>query len=121
MDSFEFNKLIGALLGTVFVVFSIGLISDAIFASPAPEKPGFAIAPRKSRPTAAGGRGGRAASRSARLLATADAEGRRGGLQEMRGLPYRRKGRRQQGRPRICGASSTVRSPRMRASPIRPA
>jgi cytochrome c len=43
MDSFEINKLIGGLLGTVFVVFSIGIISDALFASPAPEKPGFAI------------------------------------------------------------------------------
>ena len=43
MDSFEFNKMIGALLGTVFFVFSISLISDAIFAAPVPEKPGFAI------------------------------------------------------------------------------
>lgn len=43
MDSFEFNKLIGGLLATVFVVFSISLASDAIFASPAPEKPGFII------------------------------------------------------------------------------
>src|SRR3954449_12791647 len=43
MDSFEINKLIGALLGTVFVVFSIGLISDGLFASPEPEKPGFEI------------------------------------------------------------------------------
>jgi cytochrome c len=43
MDSFEINKLIGGLLGTVFVVFSVGIISDALFASPTPEKPGFAI------------------------------------------------------------------------------
>jgi cytochrome c len=43
MDSFEFNKLIGALLGVVFVVFSISLMSDAIFAAPTPEKPGFLI------------------------------------------------------------------------------
>jgi len=43
MDSFEFNKLIGGLLGAVFVVFSISIVSDAIFASPAPEKPGFHI------------------------------------------------------------------------------
>jgi cytochrome c len=40
MDSFELNKLIGGLLGTVFVVFSV---SDALVASPAPEKPGYAI------------------------------------------------------------------------------
>jgi cytochrome c len=43
MDSFELNKLIGGLLGTVFVVFSVGLVSDALFASPSPEKPGFVI------------------------------------------------------------------------------
>jgi cytochrome c len=43
MDSFELNKLIGGLLGTVFVVFSVGLVSDALFASPSPEKPGFII------------------------------------------------------------------------------
>lgn len=43
MDSFEYNKLIGAFLGTVFVVFSVGIVSDAIFASPHPEKEGFII------------------------------------------------------------------------------
>lgn len=43
MDSFEINKLIGALLGTVFVVFSIALISDGLFESSAPEKPGYEI------------------------------------------------------------------------------
>ena len=43
MDSFEFNKIIGGLLGTVFVVFTIGIVSDTIFASPAPEMPGYAI------------------------------------------------------------------------------
>lgn len=43
MDSFELNKVLGALLGTVFVVFSISLVSDAIFATHSPETPGFAI------------------------------------------------------------------------------
>ena len=43
MDSNEVNKLLAGLLGTCFVVFSVGLISDGLFASPAPEKPGFAI------------------------------------------------------------------------------
>ena len=43
MDSFEFNKLIGAFLGTVFVVFSVGIVSDSIFAAPHPEKEGFVI------------------------------------------------------------------------------
>jgi len=43
MDSFEINKLLGGLLGTLFVVFSIGIVSDSIFATAAPEKPGFVI------------------------------------------------------------------------------
>jgi cytochrome c len=43
MDSFEVNKLIGAFLATVFVVFSISLASDAIFAAHPPAQPGYAI------------------------------------------------------------------------------
>lgn len=43
MDSFELNKLIGGFLATVFVVFSLSLISDAIFAAPIPEKPGYMV------------------------------------------------------------------------------
>ena len=40
MDSFELNKLIGAFLAVVFVVFSVSIVSDAIFATHAPETPG---------------------------------------------------------------------------------
>jgi len=43
MDSFELNKVIGALLAVVFVVFSVSIVSDTIFASHAPEMPGYAI------------------------------------------------------------------------------
>lgn len=56
MDSFEFNKWIGAFLGAVFVVFSVAIVSDAIFAAPHPEKEGFAIeaveAPAEGGPAA---------------------------------------------------------------------
>ena len=71
MDSFEFNKLIGALLGTVFVVFSVSIISDSIFAAPVPEKAGFTI--EAVEPEAGGG--GEAAPAEepiAVLLASAD-------------------------------------------------
>ena len=44
MDSFELNKMIGAFLATVFLVFTVTLLSDAIFASPPPEKEGYIIA-----------------------------------------------------------------------------
>ncbi|MBE7183175.1 MAG: cytochrome c family protein [Methylobacterium mesophilicum] len=40
---FEINKILGAVLGAAFMVFSVAIVSDAIFASPAPEKPGYAI------------------------------------------------------------------------------
>lgn len=43
MNSFELNKILGALLAAVFVVFSVSLLSDAIFASPPPATPGYAI------------------------------------------------------------------------------
>ncbi len=52
MDSFELNKIIGAILATVFVLFSVSIVSDAIFASHAPEKPGFII---EAAEAAAGG------------------------------------------------------------------
>ncbi len=73
MDSFEFNKLIGGLLATVFVVFSISLASDAIFASPAPEKPGFIVEAAEEAP-AGGAAEAPAAKPIAELLATADAK-----------------------------------------------
>jgi cytochrome c len=71
MDSFEINKVLGGLLGTCFVVFSIGIVSDSLFASPAPEKPGFII--EATEPA----EGGEAAAKPeakpiAELLATAD-------------------------------------------------
>lgn len=43
MNSFEANKVFGALLGTVFVLFGSSLLADGIFNSEAPEQPGFAI------------------------------------------------------------------------------
>jgi cytochrome c len=72
MDSFEFNKLIGAFLGTVFVVFSVGIISDSIFAAPHPEKEGFII--EAAEPEAAeGGEAAPAEEPIAVRLAGADA------------------------------------------------
>ncbi|MBX9453059.1 MAG: cytochrome c family protein [Mesorhizobium sp.] len=43
MDSFELNKLVGAFLAVAFVVFSVSIVSDSIFATHAPENPGYAI------------------------------------------------------------------------------
>lgn len=43
MNSFEANKIFGAVLGTVFVLFGGSLLAEVIFHSEAPERPGFAI------------------------------------------------------------------------------
>jgi len=74
MDSFEFNKIIGGLLGTVFVVFTIGIVSDTIFASPAPEKPGYAIEVAEEQDGGGEAAGGEPAETPiGTLLASADA------------------------------------------------
>jgi cytochrome c len=74
MDSFEFNKLIGGLLGTVFVVLSIAIISDAIFAAPLPEKPGFIIEAPEAPEGGGAASDAPAAKPIAELLATAKPE-----------------------------------------------
>jgi cytochrome c len=48
MDSFELNKILGALLGTCLVLLSINFSANAIFAPVKPEKPGFDIAVKES-------------------------------------------------------------------------
>src|SRR5256885_4402842 len=44
MDSFELNKIIGAILGTCIVVLVTSFAAGAMFAPHMPEKPGFEIA-----------------------------------------------------------------------------
>ena len=72
MDSFEINKLIGGFLAVCFVVFSLSLVSDAIFAAPAPEKPGFAI--EAAEPEAGGEAGAPAEESAVPLIASANIE-----------------------------------------------
>ena len=43
MDSFEFNKIAMAVLGTVFLVMGLNFVSDSIFYSKNPEQKGYAI------------------------------------------------------------------------------
>jgi len=43
MDSFELNKILGAVLGTCLVLLSLNIVANAIFAPHQPEKPGFDI------------------------------------------------------------------------------
>lgn len=44
MDSFELNKIIGAILGTCILLLVTSFAAGAIFAPVKPEKPGFEIA-----------------------------------------------------------------------------
>src|SRR5258707_13362484 len=47
MDSFELNKVIGAILGTCIVLLVTSFAAGAIFSPVMPEKPGFEIAVRE--------------------------------------------------------------------------
>ena len=41
MDSFEFNKIAGAFLGTLLFTMALGVFSDAVFSHTRPAKPGY--------------------------------------------------------------------------------
>jgi cytochrome c len=44
MDSFELNKVLGAVLASCLALLSLNIAANAIFAPHAPEKPGYEIA-----------------------------------------------------------------------------
>jgi cytochrome c len=44
MNSFELNKVLGAILGTCLITLSLNIAANAIFAPEKPAKPGFEIA-----------------------------------------------------------------------------
>jgi cytochrome c len=43
MDSWEWNKIAGAVLGTLIFVMVIGLIAEAVYEVPTPAKPGYVV------------------------------------------------------------------------------
>src|ERR1700759_4728736 len=47
MDSFEINKILGAVLATCLVLLITSFTANAVFAPKQPEKPGFAIAAKE--------------------------------------------------------------------------
>jgi cytochrome c len=55
MDSFEINKILGAVLGTCLALLALNIASGAIFSTHAPAKPGYDIAVREPE---AGGKPG---------------------------------------------------------------
>jgi cytochrome c len=48
MDSFELNKILGAILGTCLVLLVTSFTAGALFAPVKPEKPGFEIAVKEA-------------------------------------------------------------------------
>jgi cytochrome c len=50
MNSFELNKILGAILGTCLIVLSINIAAGAIFAPKMPAKPGYDIAVPEHKP-----------------------------------------------------------------------
>jgi cytochrome c len=72
MDSFEMNKILGAVLGTCLVLQAMSIAAGAIFAPEQPAKPGFTIVVPK---TATGGQEPAPAAQEpplAQVLASAD-------------------------------------------------
>lgn len=50
MDSFEVNKILGAILGTCLFVLSLNIAAGAIFAPGQPAKPGYEITVPEEKP-----------------------------------------------------------------------
>jgi cytochrome c len=75
MDSFELNKILGAILGTCLLLLVTSFTATALFAPVMPQKPGFEIAVKED---AHGGGGKEAAAAPSepieKLLQTASAE-----------------------------------------------
>src|SRR5471030_1342363 len=74
MDSFELNKILGAILATCLVVLASSFAAGAIFAPVMPAKPGYEIAVKEESP--AGGKEAAAAPSEPieKLLQTASVE-----------------------------------------------
>jgi len=73
MDSFELNKILGAVLGTCLFILALNIAAGAMFSAPKPAKPGYDIAVQEQP---AGGAGGAAPAQDEpieKLLASADA------------------------------------------------
>src|ERR1700726_3893976 len=51
MDSFELNKVLGAILGTCLVLLVTSFTANALFAPVMPEKPGYEIAVKEEAPS----------------------------------------------------------------------
>ena len=74
MDSFELNKIMGAILGTLLLLLSLNIFAGGIFTPHKPAKPGFEIAVAESGGGAAVAAPAEQQVPIADLLASASAE-----------------------------------------------
>jgi cytochrome c len=72
MDSFEWNKIFGAVLGTGLLVFGLKIVGGTLFHGEEPEKPGYVIATASAETPGTGGEPAAAAVPLPVLLAKAD-------------------------------------------------
>ncbi|MCG2627513.1 c-type cytochrome [Bradyrhizobium sp. WYCCWR 13023] len=75
MDSFELNKILGAVLGTCLILLVTSFTAQALFSPKMPEKPGFEIAVKEEAGDKAGAAAAAAPSEPIeKLLQTASVE-----------------------------------------------
>jgi cytochrome c len=74
MDSFELNKIIGAILGTCLVLLVTSFTAGALFAPVMPEKPGFEIVAKEAEGEAKGAAPAAPSEPIEKLLQTASVE-----------------------------------------------
>ena len=55
MDSFELNKIAGAVLGTLLFLMGLGIVSNAIYHAPAPKTAGYDLPADEPAAPAGGG------------------------------------------------------------------
>ena len=72
MDSFELNKIMGAVLGCCLVLLSLNITANAIFAPHKPAKPGYDIAVQEAAPAGKPGAPAAPEEPIAKLFASAD-------------------------------------------------
>jgi cytochrome c len=74
MDSFELNKILGAVLGTCLLLLVTNFAAEAIFAPVKPEKPGFEIAVKEDTQAGAAKEAAAPSEPIEKLLQTASVE-----------------------------------------------
>ena len=120
MDSFEMNKIMGAVLGACLAILSINIAAGAIFAPQKPAKPGLRDRGARARDRRGARQAGRAGG--ADRGASGQGRGRPRARPPPRSAPPATPSTRAESRWSVptCGASSAARRRRRRASTIRP-